>query len=107
VKNTFLITEISHQLVKIHERIESLTSTIAHNEMEGNEELVSVYADMRLDELEHAQKLTLTLTQMIIQDTDSPAESEHTDENDGSVFAEGDLTDTKDGEEAETESEVE
>lgn len=99
MKNTFSISEISHQLVKIYERIENLSSNIAHQDMEGDTELVEVYTGMRLDELEHAQKLTLMLTEMILGDADTNAVN--TDEGEGGVFAEGELTVEKTVEEPE------
>lgn len=106
MKNTMIINELARHLVKAGEAIELLTQSIASNEMEGKADFVSLYSDMRLDELEHLQQFMLLLTDAIVQDTpETPAEN--TDEGDGSVFAEGDLTDNKNDEETEEQSEGE
>lgn len=105
MKNTTIITEFARHLKNASESIEELTSSIAHNEMDGNPDFVSLYSDMRLDELEHAQQLMLLLTDAIVQDTPEATAAENTDEGEGSVFAEGDLTDNKCDEENEEASE--
>lgn len=104
MKNTFSISQISSLLVKTHEKIESLTHDIASCEMEGKSEYVDVYSQMRLDELEHAQQLTLKLTELIVLDSEE-INTENADEGEGSVFAEGELTDVKENEDSDCESE--
>lgn len=107
MKNTMIINELARHLVKAGEAIELLTQSIASNEMEGKADFVQLYSDMRLDELEHLQQFMLLLTDAIVQDTPETPDTANTDEGEGSVFAEGDLTDNKNDEETETESEGE
>jgi len=60
---------------------------------QGNPELLDVYAGLRMDELEHAQVLTLNLTDLVTQAADESTEA-NSDGADAGVFAAGDLTDT-------------
>lgn len=107
MKNTPIITDLARHLRNASESIEALTSSIASNEFDGNTDFVSLYADMRLDELEHAQQFMLLLTDAIVQDTPEASAAEKTDEGEGSVFAEGDLSVEKGDEETEETSEGE
>ena len=101
MKNTMIINELSRYLAKTSELIEEFTHGIASNEMEGKSDFVSLYSDMRLDELEHAQRLMLLMTDAIVQDTPENSPAENADEDEGSVFAEGDLDCNKNDEETE------
>lgn len=101
MKNTTIITDLARHLQKASESIETFTASIANNDADNNSDFVSLYSDMRLDELEHAQQLMLLLTDAIVQDTPEATTAENTDEGEGSAFAEGDLTVEKTGEETE------
>lgn len=87
-----IIGDLAQHLIKASESIQLLSQSIASNEMDGNEDFVSLYSEMRLDELEHAQQYMLLLTDAIVQDAPETT-TENTDEGEGSVFAEGDLSD--------------
>jgi len=95
VKHTHAIGEICRQIIKVCERIDTLSLGIEMFE-QGNTDLVITYEGLRFDELEHAQMLTLKLTELITQETADTAEA-NADE-DGSVFGPGELTDVKTGE---------
>lgn len=83
--NTTEITEIARQAPKICERIASLT--ISLGKLAGKDErLQSTYSDMRINELEQLQHLTLELTRLIVGD-----EPDHEDEGEGNVFFGGEL----------------
>lgn len=80
--NLMIISNISSQLKSVCEKIATLTTGIG-TVGEQYEALTAVYEELLLDEVHHAQVLTLEMTRATIgQDT-------NTDE--GSVFAEGEL----------------
>ena len=90
VKNGMAISAICRQLKLVCDRIDNMSMDIEQFE-QNNSTMVEVYASHRLDELEHAQMLTLKLTELITQaDAEDPVVN--TDEG-GSVFAEGELDD--------------
>lgn len=94
MKNAYAIINLSMQLGKVSEMIQSLASGIQDCE-QGNPDVVGAYEDMLLDEVNHTQVLTLELTRLLTeQEVDA---GNHADE-DGSAFAAGDLTDVKAGE---------
>jgi hypothetical protein len=92
VKNAYAIISISRQLTKASESIGSLAMGIQDVE-QGIADISGVYEDLLLSEVEHAQILTLELTKLLTSDDGAP----NTDEGDGSVFSQGDLTHTKAG----------
>lgn len=95
MKNAFAIMGVSRQLGKVCEQIESLASAIQEAE-QGDTGVAEVYEGLLLDEMEHAQVLTLELTKLL-----SIGDEETNTDGEGSVFAAGDLTDEKAGEPAE------
>lgn len=97
MKNDYAICEVSRQLAKVCERIESMSCSLDQLESSTGG-VAETFVNLRMDELEHAQLLTLKLTELIAQE--SP--DENADEGDGSAFAAGDLTD--DGEDDDEES---
>lgn len=101
MKNTFAICEVARQLAETGKRIESLSMGAEQLEQNGSG-LTGSMNDLRLDELEHAQMLTLKLTELISQEL--PDTEARGDGDGGSVFAEGDLTVEKTGEASEVET---
>lgn len=82
MKEVLTIGTISVQLSKVCAQIDSLTAGILETEKQ-DEGLASVYESLLLDEIKHAQILTLEMTRIVTK------EEERTDEG---VFAEGELT---------------
>jgi len=94
VKNSFAIMGMSRQLGKVCEQIESLVLSIQEAE-QSDTGIASVYEGLLLDEMEHAQVLTLQLTKLL-----SFGEEVTNTDGEGSVFAEGDLNHAKTAEDA-------
>lgn len=94
MQNKAAIGSICTQIIKSCEKIQTVTSAMDAFGQSA-EELSEVYGDIQIDELEHVQVLTLSLTKLI-----SDVESEHEDDV-GSVFAPGDLTSEKNGDDEE------
>ena len=98
MKNCYAIGDVCQQIEKTCQKIGSMTMGLEQLENGGNDALLETYEDLRFGELEHLQRLTLALTQLITQeeDGDNSASSEtivnEDDANGGSVFAEGELT---------------
>lgn len=90
VENTCLSKGICKQLRSLYDRIDSLTDEIINAMEQKDEVLVDEFTNMRMQELEQAQRLTLALTELIVEDA---PEEVNGDESEGSVFAEGELTD--------------
>ena len=88
MKNGMVISAICRQLKLVCDRIDNMSMDIEQFE-QNNSDMVEVYASLRLDELEHAQMLTLNLTKLMTQ-ADSEEPNVNTDEG-GSVFAAGEL----------------
>ena len=88
MKNGMAISAICRQLKLVCDRIDNMSMDIEQFE-QNNSDMVEVYASLRLDELEHAQMLTLNLTRLMTQsEVEKP--DVNTDEG-GSVFAAGEL----------------
>ena len=90
MKNGMAISALARQLKCSAERIDHLTMDVEQFE-QGNEDMVNTMVDLRMDELERAQKLVLTLTELITQAAGEEAQVNQ-DEG-GSVFGPGELTD--------------
>lgn len=90
MENTCLSKGICKQLRSLYDRIDSLTDEIINAMEQKDEVLVDEFANMRMQELEQAQRLTLALTELIVDDV---PEKENIDEGEGSAFAAGELTD--------------
>lgn len=90
MENTCLSKGICKQLRSLYDRIDSLTDEIINAMEQKDEVLVDEFTNMRMQELEQAQRLTLALTELIVEDA---PEEVNGDEGEGSVFAEGELTD--------------
>lgn len=90
MENTCLSKGLCKQLRSLYDRIDSLTDEIINATEQKDEVLVEEYTDMRMKELEQAQRLTLALTELIVEDIPEEANA---DEGEGSAFAEGELTD--------------
>ena len=90
MENTCLSKGLCKQLRSIYDRIDSLTDEIINAAEQKDEVLVDEFTNMRMQELEQAQRLTLALTELIVGDV---PEDTNTDEGEGSAFAEGELTD--------------
>lgn len=90
MKNGMVISAICRQLKMVAERIDNMTMDIEQFE-QSNDSMVKTYAGLRMDELEHAQVLTLRLTELIAQ-AEAEEPEVNTDEG-GSAFAAGELTD--------------
>lgn len=96
MKNAHAIACMSHQLAKVCEQIEELARAVEDSE-QMSADVTGVYEGLLMDEVEHAQVLTLEMTKMLA------IVNEKTN-IDGSVFAAGDLTEEKT---AETDGECE
>lgn len=98
VKNSYAIGDVCQQIEKTCQKIGSLTMGTEQHENNSNKLLLDTYEDMIFGELEHLQRLTLVLTQLVTQgeDGEPSASSEETvnedDAGGGSVFVEGELT---------------
>lgn len=90
MENTCLSKGICKQLRSLYDRIDSLTDEIINAMEQKDEVLVDEFTNMRMQELEQAQRLTLALTELIVEDV---PEEVNGDEGEGSVFAEGELAD--------------
>lgn len=90
MENTCLSRGLCNQLRSIYDRIDSLTNEIINAMEQKDEVLVEEFANMRMQELEQAQRLTLALTELIVDDVPEEA---NTDESEGSAFTAGELTD--------------
>ncbi len=66
MKNAAAICSVSRQLVKVCEQIDTLTMGIQDTEQRIGG-IADTLIDIRMDELEHAQMLTLKLTELITQ----------------------------------------
>lgn len=95
MKNAYAISSLSRQLGKTCEQIDSLAMGVQDTEQVIGD-IADTYLDLLFDELEHAQMLTLKLTDLISQAAGEG--TANADEGDGSAFAAGDLTDEKTGE---------
>ncbi len=100
MKNSFEIKDICNQLGKACEQIISLSTGIEQFDSAKQVELIGTYEELMLVELEIVQRLTLSLTELITEET-SVSALEKNDEGVGSVFAENELRYVKDGSEAE------
>lgn len=98
MKNVHAICCMSHQLAKVCEQIEELARAVEESEQMGAD-VTGVYEGLLMDEMEHAQVLTLEMTKML-----AIGDEETNTDGDGSAFAAGDLTDEK---AVETDSECE
>lgn len=101
MENAIHIAGICNQLRRIYERIDALTSDLQAAAASGATPLVEEYREMRMEELEQAQRLTIMLTQVLTQEEgngDDSAETEevtsaaNADESGGSVFGPMELT---------------
>lgn len=91
MENTCISKGICKQLGAIYDRIDSLTDEIINVTKQKDQVLVDEYTNMRMQELEQAQRLTLALTELVVGDVSG--EDANADEGEGSVFAAGELTD--------------
>lgn len=90
MENICISKGICKQLIGIFVRITSLTDEIVVATKQDDQVLVDEYTDMRMQELEQAQRLTLALTELIVGDV--PGEESNVDEAENSnAFAEGEL----------------
>lgn len=90
MENTCLSKGLCKQLRSLYDRIGSLTDEIINAMEQKDDVLTAEFANMRMTELEHAQRLTLALTELIVGEA---PEGENTDEGEGGAFAAGELTD--------------
>jgi len=88
MKNVYAIGGVSRHLSKVAEHIERLAMDIHSSEQDAGN-LEPVYSDLLFDELEHAQVLTLKLTELISQSQDGS--TGNADGADGSAFGPGNL----------------
>ena len=94
MKNGMAIGALARQLKCTAQRIDELSNDIEMFE-QGNEGMVDTCADLRLDELERAQMLVLKITELMTAQTSGtePAEAPANQDEGGSVFGAGELTD--------------
>ena len=101
MKNAYPIGGVCRQIIKACERIETMASDTEGFESQNHEALAIMFEDLALEELEHVQKLVLSLTSLVVEGA-SNGEGEKTEANaDDSVFVEGELTEEKTVEETE------
>ena len=101
MKNAYAIGGVCRQIIKTCERIETMASDAEGFEHQNQEALAIMFGDLALEELEHVQKLVLSLTSLVVE-ANTGDEGEASAANaDDSVFAEGDLTEEKTVEETE------
>lgn len=80
---------------KVCEQIDMLVMGVRDTE-QNSDGISAVYEQLLYDEVEHAQILTLQITNMLTQASEDDA-SANADEGEGSAFAAGDLSVTKAG----------
>ena len=95
MKNAYAIAGVGRHLAKVADHIEHLALDIQSSEQDAGN-LEPVYSDLLFDELEHVQRLTLKLTELIAQAQGDG--TENADGTDGSTFGPGDLDSKKKGE---------
>ena len=95
MKNAYTISSIARQFCKVAEKIDSLAMGVQDTEQSASD-LSEVYQGLLLDEIEHAQILTLELTRLAAEIA-SEGEASNAD-GDGSIFGPGELTAEKTGE---------
>lgn len=95
MKNAYTISSIARQFCKVAEKIDSLAMGVQDTEQSASD-LSEVYQGLLLDEIEHAQILTLELTRLAAEIA-SEGEASNAD-GDGGAFAPGELTAEKPGE---------
>ena len=91
MENICLSKGICKQLGSIFGRIDSLTDEIVVATEQNDQVLVDEYTDIRMQELEQAQRLILALTELVVGNV--PATDCNEDEGEGSAFGPGELTD--------------
>lgn len=92
MKNAYAISSLARQLGKLSEKMDSLTMGVQDTEQNAPD-VSEVYKGLLMDEVEHLQILTLELTKLVFESSVNADEG-----GDGSVFAAGDLTSEKAGE---------
>ena len=98
MKNAYTISSIARQLGKVAEKIDSLAMGVQDTE-QGASDVSEVYQGLLLDEVEHAQILTLELTRLTTESTGADSEDGSSNaDGDGSIFGPGELTAEKTGE---------
>ena len=95
MKNAYTISSIARQLGKVAEKIDSLAMGVQDTEQNASD-LAEVYQGLLLDEIEHAQILTLELTRLAAEIA-GEGEASNAD-GDGGAFVPGELTVEKPGE---------
>lgn len=95
MKNAYTISSIARQLGKVAEKIDILAMGVQDTE-QGASDVSEVYQGLLLDEVEHAQILTLELTRLTTESTSD--DGSNNADGDGSVFGPGELTAEKTGE---------
>ena len=95
MKNAYTISSIARQLGKVAEKSDSLAMGVQDTE-QGASDVSEVYQGLLLDEVEHAQILTLELTRLTTESTGEDGSSNA--DGDGSIFGPGELTAEKTGE---------
>lgn len=91
MQNSATVGSICTQLIKSCEKVQTITSAMDAFE-QTNDKIIESYSNIRFDELEHIQILTLMLTEFVSVESDENMDGE------GSVFAPGELNDVKKGE---------
>lgn len=95
MKNAYAISSIARQLGKVAEKMDSIAMGVQDTE-QGSPDVSKVYQGLLLDEVEHAQILTLELTRLA---TEIAGEGETGNaDGDGGAFGPGELTTEKPGE---------
>lgn len=91
MKNAFIIANMAATLEKAGEQIEALARLTTEAENRGDA-VCETYTTILLDELEHAQMLTLKLTELVTDalGEDEPQPAQNTD-GEGGAFAQGEL----------------
>ena len=90
IKNAYAIMDLAVLMEKACGSITAAASSVASAEQNANDELVETYKSFMLNELENLQHMVLTLTGFIAE----AAQIDELRQDDaGSVFQEGELTD--------------
>lgn len=92
MKNAYAIVGVCRQIIKTCERIEAMATDAEEFEHQNQEALAVMFEDLAIDELEHVQKLTLSLTDLVVESASGGEREESAANSDDSVFADGELT---------------
>lgn len=86
--NLPVVSDIASHLAKVSEDIKDLSNSMTA--LDNDSDIFDLYEDMLLDRVKDAQKLFVSMTQLVLEEVEFTEEGNEDDS--GSAFAEGELT---------------